>query len=256
MRAAGQPTDEAAAKLAKWQKAQRDFIKQTGLKWQYDREAIEGFGRSEAAKAINIVKQFSLQTVFENSIINKNIEVPIDTNSMNGMSEETKEAIQNAIEKLQSQYDIKLDEIAVESLGADFEKVPFQYQSHNAGGFLNSRLVINKDYYFNGSQEDFTQRILRNYSNGYIASKNIEDLIAHEMAHVMTFQSADNYPIFKELEETVRYRFIKGVSEYADVSYDGAETIAEGFVRIRNKESIPDEVVDLVNEFIEKWRKD
>jgi hypothetical protein len=40
MEAAGQPTEEAAAKLAKWQDIQRDFIKQTGLKRQYDRENI------------------------------------------------------------------------------------------------------------------------------------------------------------------------------------------------------------------------
>ena len=40
MEAAGQPTEEAEAKLAKWQDIQRDFIKQTGLKRQYDRENI------------------------------------------------------------------------------------------------------------------------------------------------------------------------------------------------------------------------
>ena len=40
MEAAGQPTEEAAAKLAKWQDIQRDFIRQTGLKRQYDRENI------------------------------------------------------------------------------------------------------------------------------------------------------------------------------------------------------------------------
>lgn len=40
MKAAGLSTDEAAAKVAKWQGYQRDFIKQTGLKRQYDREQI------------------------------------------------------------------------------------------------------------------------------------------------------------------------------------------------------------------------
>lgn len=40
MEAAGQPAEEAAAKLAKWQDIQQDFIKQTGLKRQYDRENI------------------------------------------------------------------------------------------------------------------------------------------------------------------------------------------------------------------------
>ncbi len=40
MEAAGLPTDEASAKISKWQAAQRDFIDQTGLKRQYGREQI------------------------------------------------------------------------------------------------------------------------------------------------------------------------------------------------------------------------
>jgi hypothetical protein len=40
MAAAGMPTDEAKAKVARWQETQRDFIRQTGLKRQYDREQI------------------------------------------------------------------------------------------------------------------------------------------------------------------------------------------------------------------------
>lgn len=50
MEAAGLSTDEAAAKLARWQGVQKDFIKQTGLKRQYDREEIGGFGRSDAVR--------------------------------------------------------------------------------------------------------------------------------------------------------------------------------------------------------------
>ena len=38
--AAGKPTDGAAAKLAKWQSLQKDFIKQTGMKRQYNRERV------------------------------------------------------------------------------------------------------------------------------------------------------------------------------------------------------------------------
>jgi hypothetical protein len=38
MESAGQPTDEASAKLSKWQGVQKDFIEQTGLKRQFARE--------------------------------------------------------------------------------------------------------------------------------------------------------------------------------------------------------------------------
>lgn len=40
MKAAGQPTDEARAKVRAWQDRQRDFIKQTGLKRASSREQI------------------------------------------------------------------------------------------------------------------------------------------------------------------------------------------------------------------------
>ncbi len=51
MDAAGQPTEEAASKVIRWQQEQDDFIKQTGLKRQYDWENFAGFGREEAKKS-------------------------------------------------------------------------------------------------------------------------------------------------------------------------------------------------------------
>ncbi len=51
MKAAGLDMKESAAKLSKWRKVQNDFLNQTGLKRQYAREAVEGFGRSEGEKA-------------------------------------------------------------------------------------------------------------------------------------------------------------------------------------------------------------
>lgn len=48
--AAGLDTAEASARLSQWYETQRDFIAQTGLKRQFGRERVEGFGRSEAAK--------------------------------------------------------------------------------------------------------------------------------------------------------------------------------------------------------------
>ncbi len=57
MKAAGLDTTESAAKIAKWQGVQKDFINQTGLKRQTEREAIAGWGRSQAASARADVKK-------------------------------------------------------------------------------------------------------------------------------------------------------------------------------------------------------
>lgn len=49
MKAIDFPTDESTAKVRQWQGIQRDFIKQTGLKRQYDREQI---GKTNNSKLI------------------------------------------------------------------------------------------------------------------------------------------------------------------------------------------------------------
>lgn len=56
MEAAGFSTDEAAAKISQWQNIQKDFLQQTGLKHQTDREQIPGFGKSEAQRVIKYNK--------------------------------------------------------------------------------------------------------------------------------------------------------------------------------------------------------
>lgn len=49
MQTAGMDTAESAAKIHRWQEAQKSFVRQTGLKRQSDREQIASFGRNEAA---------------------------------------------------------------------------------------------------------------------------------------------------------------------------------------------------------------
>lgn len=61
MEAAGLDTSEAAAKLKRWQDKQKDFISQTGLKRQTEREQVEGFGRREAARVNSVMKRVNAE---------------------------------------------------------------------------------------------------------------------------------------------------------------------------------------------------
>ena len=61
MEAAGLDTSEAAAKLKRWQDKQKDFISQTGLKRQTEREQVEGFGRREAAMVNSVMKRVNAE---------------------------------------------------------------------------------------------------------------------------------------------------------------------------------------------------
>ena len=57
------------------------------------------------------------------------------------------------------------------------------------------------------------------------------------------------------VEEEVRESHIMGVSIYADRSFDGAETISEAFVRYRRGEILPDNVMQLLNEYVLRYKK-
>lgn len=185
----------------------------------------------------------------------KNIELPVDVEKISSMSTETKKCILKAIDEIQTQYEVHLSEIKVLDLGVKLKSVPFQYQPYFENEILKHRLLINSGYYFNDSQEEFQARIMRNYNNGVLAAKSVEDLIAHELAHIMTFQDVSSEGGLLLRNKELMKRCYPGVSKYADCSGDGAETIAEGFVRSRNKEIIPDEVRQLLTEYIERWKK-
>lgn len=188
----------------------------------------------------------------KNSVKIKKIELPSETDNIKGMSNETKQAICDAFDKVKEEYNVSIKNMELESLGNGNERVPFQYVPENIGGFLKYRLVINTDYDFNGSLDAFSARIMRNHNNGFLSSENVEDLIAHEMAHILTFQNCDTFGMFIRVEEEVREKFIKGVSAYADSTYDGAETIAEAFVKYRKGERLPDNVMSLLEKYVLK----
>ena len=74
LKAAGLDTTESAAKLKKWHDVQRDFLRQTGLKQQYDREQVNGFGRGEASKATHDARVF--QSMRDDAIIKAQAKLP------------------------------------------------------------------------------------------------------------------------------------------------------------------------------------
>lgn len=59
MSAAGQDTAESAAKIKHWQDVQKDFLQQTGLKRQSDREQVPGWSRSAAASVRHDLAKYS-----------------------------------------------------------------------------------------------------------------------------------------------------------------------------------------------------
>lgn len=186
----------------------------------------------------------------------KNIELPPETGEIRSMSEETKQQISDAIDQIQSEYNVEIDEFVTENLKEEDKNVPFQFQPHeDEDGKLIKRLVINSRYDFMGSQEEFQRRIMRNFNKKTLASNSVLGLISHELAHIMTFQDVITFSGYLLEQKNVAEDMVYGISFYADAKNDGAECIAEAFAAKMCGLPISSEAQALLDKYIEKRRK-
>lgn len=201
--------------------------------------------------------------------IMKNIELPPETDQIRSMSAETKQLVSDAFDKIMGMYEVHLDQLITEPIYEENGKtialnIPFQFQPRRGqDGEIVKCLVINSMYDFKGSQDEMQQRIMRNFNNKALASNSIEGLIAHELAHIMTFQSEHTYSGLLQTNKQLTKAFeilsescdLSEISLYAAVKSDVSEVIAEAFVKVLRGEAIPEPVMPYLNEYIERWRK-
>jgi hypothetical protein len=185
----------------------------------------------------------------------KNISLPSEMMEGTEIPQDIQQEIKRAIEQAQSEYDIRVDEIAYTDISSQ-GKIPLQFNPINNAGNFKSQLIINKGYDWNRTLDELNARIYnKNYIKGKPSSQNLEDLIYHELAHFMTFQDCNTWSDFLLKERIIRHKFIEGISLYNDVSEDGAETIAEAFVALLHKRPVPEEAEKLVAEQVKRWKK-
>lgn len=250
----------ARARYVKTSDEYVNFSKSMGLSQQWDRVTVGGKNAlgSKLPKKAESVNKITAKNVakFSKYSIIKNVELPTETNTIKSMSPETKELISKSIDSVTAEYDVHIDEIVSKPLGESDKNVPFQFQPiRGSDGSLIKHLVINTNYDFMGSQENFQKRILKNYDKGVLASNSVEGLISHELAHIMTFQDVSTYTGYLLRNKEVAERYIFGVSKYANASLDGSECIAEAFAKKRCGGALNADEQNLVNEFIERWKK-
>lgn len=180
------------------------------------------------------------------------LEIPDDIYKAKGMTPQTRNAIQKAVNGLMNEYVIKLDNISAGSFGEEdsgtiFAAGPFKKKD----GTLGYALAINTDIDYNRLYKKMGVK----YRQGYFAGETLEDYIAHEMAHIMTFQDCKTELQYKAKKKYVDSLFKEGASGYADATRGGDEMIAEGFVRMRKGDSLPPEIKTIVRVYIERWKK-
>ena len=134
---------------------------------------------------------------------------------------------------------------------------PVNYIVEKIGGYIDEDGVLKFALLFNYDID--YQRVERRmkylYNEGEMAGKTFEDYIAHEIAHILPFQDCITEEDYRRVREELRTAFVGGVSGYADRTRDGAESLAEAFVKYRNGETIPDGAEKLIRKYIYPWRK-
>jgi len=187
--------------------------------------------------------------------LKKNIELPKNLTDDKGLSEDIKAEIKNTIDSLKAEYDLNLDEIVYGDIPGE-GNAPMQFNPVNIGGRFKAQLVINKNFDWNENLDALNARVYtKNYLPNKLTSRNLKNLVQHEMAHFMTFQDCNTWESFIEKERLVRNSFVPGLSLYNEMSRDGAETIAEGFVVWSNGAPLPTEILNLVEKYVLRWKK-
>lgn len=209
------------------------FSRKMGLKEERERIYIDGRGRIAPSQYDQKMRISIPGTVSKEAGLNKEIEAKINA----------------AIKKMNSEYVIYLDSINGGKLKKGDIFVTGGYVDDD--GMLKHELVFNYNIDYNRIEK----RMAIMYKRGYMAGKNFEDYIAHEMAHIMPFQNCITAEEYMELNAKIKSQFIKGISKYADKKRDGRESLAEAFVKYRNGEDIPDEARKLIRKYILHWRR-
>jgi hypothetical protein len=232
----GADPDEVMLQKAKYQGQFNEyavFSRKMGLKEERERIYIDGRGKIAPSQYDQKMRISIPGTVSKEAGLNKEIEAKINA----------------AIKKMNSEYVIYLDSINGGKLKKGDIFVTGGYVDDD--GMLKHELVFNYNIDYNRIEK----RMAIMYKRGYMAGKNFEDYIAHEMAHIMPFQNCITAEEYMELNAKIKSQFIKGISKYADKKRDGRESLAEAFVKYRNGEDIPDEARKLIRKYILHWRR-
>lgn len=182
----------------------------------------------------------------------KEIKIPKEVYDTQNITPDIVEGIQEGISEIEQEYQVKLNRFLVEDVSGRLPNTPYFVRYIDNDGMREVEFVINAGYDFT----DFENIVKNGYELGYFAGKSVKDHAIHEMVHAMTGQQYMTTTAFNDFAKRIEKQYIPGVSGYSDDAKDGFETLAEAFVRMRNKEPVPEEAEKLVRKYIERWRKE
>lgn len=251
LEALGMDTTEIKAKIKRKTTEYKEFCDACNIRPKTERLRYE-CGTSDLKKT-EAWKSFHVETDKQINI-GKFSPIDIKTKDMKkaGIPKKHIDKITSTVQTLSKEYEIRLNSVEVGYFD-DNEHInaPLFYRADDIDGIYFPRIIINSA--FEGWNNEAVFRYT--WSGRKYAGNSIEDFTLHELAHVLTFQGCATKKAFMELEETLKGKYISGLSKYNDICQDGSETIAEAFVLLRNGKKIPREAAELVKEYVERWKK-
>ena len=244
----GRPEEDINCRCALLQRA-RWSLGNDYTKWSEDAPVeIADDGTSQLAKIeAKNYKEFKEQYKAAETLLKQlKLSFPEDVYKIKGFTKEIKNEVDTAMKKLNNEYEIRLNSIAVEPAGKGDIFITGYHD-----GVVD--MVVNE----NADFEKIKRRISAKYESGEFAGKSLEDYIAHEMAHCMLYQDCKTDTEYRAKYQQIEslYSSLKGVSHYADRQQSGNEALAEAFVRVRNGEKVSPIIKVLVNTYFGKWKK-
>ena len=145
------------------------------------------------------------------------LSIPDEIYAKSGMSSKTRNKINQAIHKLEQEYNVYLDRLEGDHLGTRNLFI--------SGGFVDNDGVLKHSIVFNYDidYEEVERRMKLMYNKKQMAGKSFEDYLAHEFAHILPFQNCVTAEEYQDLRNDLKNQFVSGVSGYADRSRDGAD---------------------------------
>lgn len=171
------------------------------------------------------------------------------------LSKDIVEAINDGVAQVREKYDLPHFDIAIKTLSKASKVTAIQYNVRKDGLWGSHEILINNGFNWAGSLDNLNQKIYNNYEEGRLAAKNVQQLVWHEIGHMLSYSDCERYAQFLARNDELQEKYVKGISGYADGSYDGAECIAEAFVRQMNGEPLSKEAEALLLQYIEPRRK-
>lgn len=181
------------------------------------------------------------------------IEIPERAKNIKNITEEDIKEINESLNKLIDEYNVHIDDVAVRMIiDKETKKInkstPFAADPKATKSGIRFDLVINKYMNYN--------MVRRMINSGTYAGRSVSDFVTHEVGHMLTYQNCKNSLEFLALKKIYDKKyFVEGVSGYSDKKRIGTETIAECFVKYKNGEEIPQNIMELIKIIESRWKK-